>query len=135
MCMMMVCCSIHLHLCLKQIDTFFRTLGNKILFPFLFKFSCADSLYIISKLTPYRKIFSTIYNMPCLVSISETVWRSLLTLHYIILFYGSTNFYWFDLGTENQTSKIHMFGPNLSWKPPQLPQMSCMIYFYYQHGC
>ena len=48
---------------------FFWTLWGQNSFSTLFIFAWTDSLYTILKLTPYRKIFSTIYNIPDLVSI------------------------------------------------------------------
>ena len=77
-------CFMPLHLCVKS-NIFLNPV--KEMYYFWFLCSWANSLYTILKLFQYGKIFPTIYNMPCPVSIyflknkcSESPRRRLLTL-------------------------------------------------------
>ena len=77
----------HLHFCFSKIGGVFWTLWGKYAFSFFFHiFMNRFIVYYISKLTSYRKIFATIYNMPGPVSIyilqkhPETVQRGSLNL-------------------------------------------------------
>ena len=81
---------------LKRLIYFFWTLWKKNSYLFCSYFHWPIHCILI-KLTPYRKIFSAIYNMPCPVSIYilmkthiETIWRGLLTLKqkYLLTTYG-----------------------------------------------
>ena len=83
----------------KSLMFFLNTVGKKIIFQLFFIFSWNNSLYTISKLTPYRKIFPAIYNISSPVSIhflsnknlSETISRGWFNFN-LILQIGYTNY-------------------------------------------
>ena len=59
----------HISLSLLKLLILFSERSEKKTFTIIFIISWADSLYIISKLIPYKMIFSAIYNMPAPMSI------------------------------------------------------------------
>ena len=68
-CMMPHSCFTHLHCCFKQIDMFTEHCMKKKSFSNLYIFSWTNSLFALSKHTPYRKLFPPMYNMSGPVSI------------------------------------------------------------------
>ena len=57
-----------------------------------------------------------------------------ILIYIMCIFEVSTIFHWFDFSSKNQSSKIQSFSNIWSWKPSNVHQMSCMIYFYYKKG-
>ena len=86
------CSSTHFHLALKKVWFFSWSLWKKTVFLFFSIFSLTDLLYSISKHTPHRNIFPTMYNMQGNVSIycltkkcPETIQWGWLNLNKLIL--------------------------------------------------